>query len=145
MSESSSLGIDHQFAQPYQLTCTNPACERHGRLAVGARCPQCGLRNHLVLPPDQAPPVIAGRAPLAGHAVPSMPSPPGKAVSAADMFSRVVFGGFWALVTFGLTIAGLTGLASGKPGALLAIPMAALTALYSRYIFRGGRVRFLFW
>jgi hypothetical protein len=52
------------------------------------------------------------------------------------VLSRVVFGGFWALVTVGLTIAALAGLAAGRPGGLLGLPLAALTGLYSRHISR---------
>jgi hypothetical protein len=70
-----------------------------------------------------------------------MPARPG----AGEMLSRTVFGGFWALVTLGMFIAGVAGMAHGHAGALLTIPVAALTGLYSRYLFRGGRFRILFW
>jgi hypothetical protein len=61
------------------------------------------------------------------------------------MISRVIFGGFWALVTLGLFISGMAAVAKGHAGGLLALLAAVLTALYSAYIFRGGRFRMLFW
>lgn len=65
---------------------------------------------------------------------------------AGEILSRAVFGGFWAVVTLGIVIAGIAGFANGSPGGgFLALIVAALTGLYARYIFRGGRFRILFW
>jgi hypothetical protein len=61
------------------------------------------------------------------------------------MLSRTLFGGFWTLVTVGLILAAITGVAAGHPQALLALLVAVPTGLYARYIFRGGRFRILFW
>jgi hypothetical protein len=61
------------------------------------------------------------------------------------MLSRIIFGGFWALVTVGLIFAAFAGMTAGKPQSLLALLAAVLTGLYARYIFRGGRFRMLFW
>lgn len=66
--------------------------------------------------------------------------------SAGDIVSRVIFGGFWTLVTlaaFGLSMAAFSEGKGGGGFALLVI--SVLTGLYAVYIFRGGRFRFLFW
>lgn len=127
------------LASPYDLTCTNEECELNGTVAHGARCPKCGLRNHLVFPPEETAPRLTAQAS-------TRPRPaPKRAVGVGEMLSRTIFGGFWAIVTLGLVIGGLAGLSKGHGGALLAIPVAALTGLYSAYIFRGGRFRILFW
>jgi hypothetical protein len=134
------------LATPYDLTCTNAACNLRGTVAQGARCPMCGLRNYLVMPPEEN--AFAARqvstdsrpAPAPAHA----PAPAPK-IGVGDMISRVIFGGFWALVTLGLFISGMTAVAHGHAGGLLALLGAVLTALYSAYIFRGGRFRMLFW
>jgi hypothetical protein len=128
------------LAAPYDLTCTNEECDLRGTMAQGARCPMCGLRNHLVMPPDQDA-FAAGQ-----MATDSRPAPaPAPKIGVGDMISRVIFGGFWALVTLGLFISGMTAVAKGHAGGLLALLAAVLTTLYSAYIFRGGRFRMLFW
>jgi hypothetical protein len=127
------------LASPYDLTCTNEECDLHGTVAQGARCPTCGLRNHLVMPPEEEAPLTIGQRPLA-----SRPAPARK-VSVGDAVSRAIFGGFWAIVTLILFISGIAELAKGHAGGLLALLVAALTGLYSAYIFRGGRFRMLFW
>jgi hypothetical protein len=61
------------------------------------------------------------------------------------MIGRVIFGGFWSLVSIGLLVAMTTAFGSGSSGGGFGCMIgAALTALYSIYIFRGGRFRFLF-
>jgi hypothetical protein len=65
---------------------------------------------------------------------------------ALEWVSRIIFGGFWTVVTLAAAIAGVTAFVHGSPGAgFLALVVAALTGLYARYIFRGGRFRILFW
>jgi len=140
MSPDQALPEPALLASPYDLTCENKECKRYGTVAQGARCPDCGLRNHLVLPPDeQAPWVPAAKASAGTRPAPVAP------IGVGEMLSRTLFGGFWALVTLGLLIAALAGVSNGHAGALLGIPAAALTGLYSAYIFRGGRFRMIFW
>jgi hypothetical protein len=129
------------IAAPYDLTCTNEECDLRGTVAQGARCPMCGLRNHLVMPPEDGT-AFAGAQTAPGSHQASAPAPK---IGVGDMISRVIFGGFWALVTLGLFISGMTAVAKGHAGGLLALLAAVLTALYSAYIFRGGRFRMLFW
>src|SRR4029453_4303395 len=68
-----------------------------------------------------------------------------------DIASRVVFGGFWAVVTVIAVVGGVALLANGIVGGLLLLVIpppharAAATARYARYVFRGGRFRLLFW
>jgi hypothetical protein len=139
MSNDQAQPEPSSLASPYDLTCTNEECELHGKVAHGARCPKCGLRNHLVLPPDEETPLVTGRTSAS-----SRPAPV-SAIGVGEALSRTVFGGFWAVVTLGLLIAALSGVSNGHAGALLAFPAAVLTGLYSAYIFRGGRFRMLFW
>lgn len=127
------------LASPYDLTCTNEECELSGTVAHGARCPKCGLRNHLVFPPEEA-------APRSTVQASTRPGPaPKQAIGVGETLSRTIFGGFWAIVTLAFVIGAFAGLSKGQAGALLAIPVAGLTGLYSAYIFRGGRFRILFW
>lgn len=66
--------------------------------------------------------------------------------SVGEVISRIVFGGFWALVASGSLAAAVLLFAQGMPaGGLVCIGVALLAALYSRYLFRGGRFRILFW
>jgi hypothetical protein len=127
------------LASPYDLTCTNEECELHGTVAHGARCPKCGLRNHLVFPPEEAAPRL-----MVPATTPARPAPK-RAIGVGETLSRTIFGGFWAIVTLFLVIGALAGLSQGHAAALLAIPVGGLTGLYSAYIFRGGRFRILFW
>jgi hypothetical protein len=83
--------------------------------------------------------------PPRGWAPAASPQPAPAAIGAGEMLSRTVFGGFWALVTGGLVLAALIGMADGRPQSLLGLAGAGLTGLYARYIFRGGRFRMLFW
>ena len=139
MSADQALPEPSSLASPYDLTCENKECERYGTVAHGARCPQCGLRNHLVLPPGEEAAWAPATAPVGSR--PSAVSP----IGVGEMLSRTLFGGFWALVTLGLLIVALSGVSKGRAGALLALPAGALTGLYSAYIFRGGRFRMIFW
>ena len=67
-------------------------------------------------------------------------------IGAGEIISRIIFGGFWAAVTLGLAVAGFAVMGNGHAGGgLVSLGAAVLTGLYSAYIFRGGRVRFLFW
>ncbi len=127
------------LASAYDLTCTNEECHLHGTVAEGARCPMCGLRNHLVMPPEEETSLATGLGHTGARPIPA------QKVGVGDMISRTIFGGFWALVTLGLFISGMAGVAKGHAGGLLALLVAVLTGLYSAYIFRGGRFRMLFW
>jgi hypothetical protein len=129
------------LAAPYDLTCTNEECDLRGTVAQGARCPMCGLRNHLVMPLEEG--TALGVGAMSTDSRPA--SAPAPKIGVGDMISRVIFGGFWALVTLGLFISGMTAAAKGHAGGLFALLAAVLTALYSAYIFRGGRFRMLFW
>jgi hypothetical protein len=129
------------LAAPYDLTCTNEECDLRGTVAQGPRCPTCGLRNHLVMPPEEGTAFAGGQMSADSRRV----SAPAPKIGVGDMISRVIFGGFWALVTLGLFISGMTAVAKGHASGLLALLAAVLTALYSAYIFRGGRFRILFW
>ena len=66
-------------------------------------------------------------------------------IGAGEIISRIIFGGFWAAVTLGLAVAGFAIMGQGHAGGLVGLGAAVLTGLYSAYILRGGRVRFLFW
>lgn len=133
MSSESVVPAGLPPARPGGTSCTTGGCPRTGSAVPPPRCPECGNRVHLVQ--DQEPVPAAAPAPRPA------PAP----IGAGDMLSRIVFGGFWAVVTLGLTLAAITGLAAGKPQSLLALLAAVLTGLYARYIFRGGRFRMLFW
>ena len=132
-------------ARPGETTCTTDDCARAGAAVAPPRCPDCGNRVHLVpseepaaaAAPRWATPVPAGVQPAPGAVRPA----PG----AAEVLSRTIFGGFWAVVTVGLVLAALAGVAAGHPQALVALLAAMLTGLYARYIFRGGRFRIMFW
>lgn len=129
------------LAEPYDVTCTNDECDLRGTKGQGARCPSCGLRNHLVMPPEEEPAFAGGQT----SPGPRPAAVPARKIGVGDMISRAIFGGFWALVTLGFFISGMTAIAKGHAGGLLALLGAVLTALYSAYIFRGGRFRMLFW
>jgi hypothetical protein len=75
-------------------------------------------------------------APRAGHR---------KSPSVGDMISRTIFGGFWGLVAVGLAWTGLSLVFTGDMSGLITVGVSVLPGLYSRYIFRGGRFRILFW
>jgi threonine/homoserine efflux transporter RhtA len=70
---------------------------------------------------------------------PSAPSLGGR-----EILSRTMYGGFWAVVAVVVGCVALTRLSDGEFGAfLLGIVVAAAAGFYARYIFRGGRFRFL--
>jgi hypothetical protein len=72
------------------------------------------------------------------------PAAPGP--GAGDIIGRIIFGGFWSVVTLGALIFGFVGFSHGQVGpGFGALLVAALTGMYARYIFRGGRFRILFW
>ncbi|WP_030436786.1 hypothetical protein [Actinoplanes subtropicus] len=134
MSSESIVPASLPPARPGDTTCTTIACRRTGSVVAPPRCPACGNRVHLVQDGEPVPKPLT-----------TIPQPAPAALGAGEILSRTIFGGFWALVTLGLVIAGLTGMAAGEPKSLLALVAAVLTGLYARYIFRGGRFRMLFW
>ena len=121
--------------RPGMTTCTTDGCRRAGSMVIPLYCPDCGNRVHQV----QSQEIRATALPIGS------PRSAPAAVGAGEMLSRTLFGGFWALVTVGLILAAITGVAAGHPQALLALLAAVPTGLYARYIFRGGRFRILFW
>ena len=140
MSSESIVPAGLPPARPGGTTCTTDGCPWAGSAVEPPRCPECGNRVHLVQDREPIPiPPPLRRTPTAS------PRPAPAAVGAGEMLSRIVFGGFWALVTVGLTLAAFAGMAAGKPQSLLALLAAVLTGLYARYIFHGGRFRMLFW
>jgi hypothetical protein len=66
-------------------------------------------------------------------------------VNAGEIISRTIFGGFWSVVTLAAIVSGCVALGAGKAGGMLLWLLAVPTGMYARYIFRGGRFRFLFW
>jgi hypothetical protein len=54
------------------------------------------------------------------------------------------YGSYWAVVTALLGVSAVSGLATGNPWGLLALVLGGLSGRYSRYLFRGGRVRIFF-
>lgn len=121
--------------RPGMTTCTTDGCRRAGSMVIPLHCPDCGNRVHQVQKWEP----IATASPIGSPR--SVPA----AVGAGEMLSRTLFGGFWALVTAGLILAAITGVAAGHLQALVALLVAVPTGLYARYIFRGGRFRILFW
>jgi hypothetical protein len=109
-------------------SCVTFNCPRRGALLPSSICPACGAATHLAV-----------------SAVVTPPPAVRQSIGAGEVISRVVFGGFWTLVTIGAFIGGLVALSQGSAGGLLAILVAALTGLYAGYIFRGGRFRIMFW
>jgi len=73
------------------------------------------------------------------------PSLAPKLEKGAEVGSRVVYGGFWALVAVVAGIGGLALLGNGEGTGLLGLIIAALAGIYAAYIFRGGRWRIMFW
>jgi len=126
-------------ARPGGTTCTTGGCPWAGSAVEPPRCPECGNRVHLVQFEEPGPAAAPGWRPAAS------PQPAPVAIGAGEMLSRTIFGGFWAVVTAGLVFAAFIGMADGRPQALLGLVAAGLTGLYTRYIFRGGRFRMLFW
>ena len=139
MSSEPTLPTSRRPAAPGEYSCTRKGCPRAGSLVAPPRCPDCGDRVHLL--PLQAP----GASNQPQWAPNRSPQAPRSPVGAGDLLSRVIFGGFWAVVTVGLVLGGLAGATAGHPQALVALLPALLTGIYARYIFRGGRFRILFW
>ena len=62
-----------------------------------------------------------------------------------DIIGRIIYGGFWSAVTLGVTVFAFFSFSHGNGGpGFVGLVVAVLTGLYSAYIFRGGRFRFLF-
>jgi hypothetical protein len=61
------------------------------------------------------------------------------------MIGRVVYGGFWAGAAALVGLGSLILLSQGQASGLLGLIGAGLAGLYAAYIFRGGRVRIMFW
>jgi hypothetical protein len=140
MSSEPLVPASRRPARSGGTTCTTDGCARAGSAVEPPRCPECGNRVHLVQQEEPSPaPALRAWAPTAS------PRPAPAAIGAGEMLSRIIFGGFWAVVTAGLVLATFIGMADGRPQALLGLVGAALTGLYARYIFRGGRFRMLFW
>ncbi len=131
MSESDAVH-EHGLhpASVGQRTCINDRCRSAGAVALGPECPMCGQRTYVV-------PGSPTTAPVAAPVAPS--------IGAGEILSRLVFGGFWAVVSLVLLLTSLATLVHGHPAGLLGILLAGLFGLYARYIFRGGRFRILFW
>jgi hypothetical protein len=70
---------------------------------------------------------------------------PSRVGKGLEIGSRVIFGGFWALVAVGALVGGLSLMGHSPGTGLLGLLVAVLAGLYSRYIFRGGRWRIMFW
>jgi hypothetical protein len=119
-----------RIAQPGEPTCCNVNCLRRNALAAGGNCAACGQPTR---------PVPHGQQTAGAQRI------GGTGAALGDIIGRVIFGGFWTLVTIGLIIAGFGSLGNGHPGGLLALGGAVLTGLYAIYLFRGGRFRILFW
>jgi len=119
--------------QLLRYACTNKHCPRLGVRVADESCRGCAhpTTHELLLasPQRQGAPAAA----------------PQSGPSTGDVISRVVFGGFWTLVTIGCAFAGFALLSGGNASGLLALGIGALSGLYARYIFRGGRFRILFW
>jgi len=121
-------------AAPGGLVCVNPRCGVAGLPTTRDACVSC-----------KQPTRLAGEAYAAVAALPP-PRPAGDGgQKVMDMISRVIFGGFWAVVTVIAVVGGIALLANGMVGGLLLLVIAVLAGLYSRYVFRGGRFRLLFW
>jgi hypothetical protein len=118
-----------------QLVCINPACQVAGLATIRNRCAGCGDATHARNEPGLVVPTPR----------PQPASGPSKLEKGMEAGSRVVYGGFWAVVTVGLVIAGFALLSDGNPSGLLSLIIAALTGIYAVYIFRGGRWRIMFW
>lgn len=79
---------------------------------------------------------------------PTLPSDPVAArrqleadAQARDRRKARLYGTYWAIVTALLCVAAVVGLASGDARGLLVLLLAGSTGLYSRYLYRGGRIR----
>lgn len=53
------------------------------------------------------------------------------------------YGAYWAVITVLFSISAIVGLATGDAWGLLALFLAGGSGWYSRYLYRGGRVRFM--
>jgi hypothetical protein len=53
------------------------------------------------------------------------------------------YGHYWAVVTALFALSAVTGLANGDAWGLIALLLAGTTGWYARYLYRGGRIRFL--
>src|SRR5581483_6064191 len=95
-----------RIAQPGESACCNVNCWRRGAFAGSAHCAACGQPTAVIPYGQQSP--GAQRVVRTG-------------ATATDIISRVIFGGFWSLVTLGLVIAGFGSLGAGHPGGLLAL------------------------
>jgi hypothetical protein len=62
-----------------------------------------------------------------------------------DIGSRVVYGGFWAIAAILCGVGGFVLLTQGEAVGLAGLGVAVVTGIYARYIFKGGRLRILFW
>lgn len=77
---------------------------------------------------------------------PRRTSTPRPVLRLGDMASRIIFGGFWSLIALGALISSIAKFSAGHLGSGMgSLVVAVLTALYARYLFRGGRIRILFW
>ena len=79
-----------------------------------------------------------GRMPIAAPVRPVAAVRPKPPVRVGDAISRVIFGGFWLVISIVIFSYGIT---HSFPAVLFSFAAFA----YSIYIFRGGRFRFLFW
>ena len=75
-----------------------------------------------------------------------VPAEPKPGISASNMLSRTIFGGFWGLVS---TATAWTSTKAFMTGALSQgiefLVLAVLTGLYFQYLVRGGRFRIIAW
>lgn len=116
---------------PGKYVCTNAGCSVAGYRTPRTECLMC-----------HRPTQVAG---TPGMVIPTPRPQAARPAGGFEVLSRAIFGGFWLMVTVGLVIFGITLLISGYAIGLLAFLAAIPTGLYSRYIFRGGRFRIIFW
>jgi len=118
-----------------RLVCVNTACQVAGLATTRSNCVKCGNPTHSF---DEPGLVVPTPKPQPASLTP-------KVQAGVEVGSRVIYGGFWALVAIVAGIGGLVLLGDGQPTGLLALIIAALAGIYAVYIFRGGRWRIMFW
>ena len=128
------LPDDSKAAQPGELTCLTERCRNEGAVVPRPTCDGCGARTYPV-PPESA--VFEPMPPM---------RPAGPRLSIGEIFARILFGGFWAIVTLAGIALSITTLLDREFLMAMAFGVTTcLTGLYSAYLFQGGRFRIIFW
>ena len=119
--------------------CVNAACPVAGYPTTKTACVSCSQPTRDHTEPGLIIPTPTPTQPASGLSLAQTIE------KGTDIGSRVVYGGFWVVAAVAFTLGGFVLLGQGDARGLLGLVLAVVAGLYARYIFRGGRLRILFW